>query len=74
MKCFVGEGWGEAVLVAVATLAVVAATGASAGGTYLIATGFLAIAIIRRRLQEPPEDIGPSVIERTGADRSTGNR
>jgi hypothetical protein len=74
MKRFVGGIWGEGAMITAATVTVAAATGANGGATYLIAVGFLAIATIRRRLKEPPEDIGPSAIERTGAGRSTGSR
>lgn len=54
MKRFVGGAWGEVLAITVATLAVVAVTGAGAGATYLIAVGFLAIAIVRHRIQESP--------------------
>jgi hypothetical protein len=57
MKRFVLGDIGIGVCVAIATLAVVAATGASAGATYLIVLGFLTIAIIWRRFHEPPETL-----------------
>lgn len=56
MKRFVGGDWREVMVVSVATLAVVAVTGANAGATYLIAVGFLAIAIFRWRFQESPHE------------------
>jgi Mg2+/citrate symporter len=54
MKRFVRGDAVEVATITVATLAVVAITGAGAGATYLIAVGFLAIAIFRWRLQESP--------------------
>lgn len=45
MKHVVGSPLAPSVAGALATLAVVAATGAGAGATYLIAIGFLAIVI-----------------------------
>lgn len=56
MKCFVRGDWITVIMIAMATLTVVVVTQASAAATYLIAFGFLAIAIFWRRLHEPPED------------------
>jgi hypothetical protein len=56
MKRFVGSDAGLAVTMGVATVAVVAIIGASAGATYLIAVGFLTIAILWRRFHEPPPE------------------
>lgn len=56
MKRFVGEDFGLVATLTVATVAVVAVTGAGAGATYLISFGFLAIAIFWGRLHDPPED------------------
>jgi hypothetical protein len=54
MKRIVGSVWAAGSIVAVLTLAVVAATGADAGATYLIAIGFGAILIVLRKIQEEP--------------------
>jgi len=48
MKRFDYSDFGTGAVVAMLTLAVVAVTGASAGATYLIAIGFLALAIAVR--------------------------
>jgi hypothetical protein len=72
MKRFVGGHiWSEVIALTVATLAVASLTGAGEDGTFLIASGFLAITITRRRIQEVLDDrpTGP-----TGAGRSKGSR
>lgn len=56
MKLFVRQDWWALGAMVLATVLVVAITGAGAGATYLIAIGFLAIAIAWHSRHEPPED------------------
>ena len=59
MKRLVGSKWGQVVVVPVVitflTVVAVAVTRTGAGGMYLFAIGFLAIAIVIKRLSESPE-------------------
>jgi hypothetical protein len=59
MKRLVGGRWGQVVIIPVVitslTVAAVAVTQAGAGGMYLFAVGFLAIALVIKRLSESPE-------------------
>ncbi len=56
MKRFVSSDLGLGIVLGIATVALVAATEASAGAMYLIAFGFIAGAILWQRFHEPSEE------------------
>jgi O-antigen ligase len=71
MKRFVRSFWGLVILGTVASVATVALTGASAGASYLILVGYLAIILVWMRVADLPEEWAK---ERTGGGRSKGSR
>ena len=76
MKRFVRSDFGTTVVLTAATVLVVAITRASAGATYLIAFGFLAVAIAWQRFNEPAEEVRelPEAKGRSDEGRSRGSR
>ncbi len=76
MKGFVRSDAGTMIVLVIATALVIAITGAGAGATYLIAFGFLAMAIAWQRINEPPDEARerPDAKARSGEARSKGSR
>jgi O-antigen ligase len=71
MKRFVRNPWGLIILGTIATVATVALTQASAGVSYLILLGYLAVVLVWMRVANLPEEWTK---EPTGEARNRGSR